>query len=31
VPRVIVTDQRKNYRAAVCELLPGVEHRQHRY
>jgi len=31
VPRVIVTDQRKSYRAPVRELLPGVEHRQHRY
>jgi putative transposase len=31
VPRVIVTDQLKSYGAAKRELLPGVEHRQHRY
>jgi putative transposase len=31
VPRVIVTDQLKSYGAAMRELLPGVEHRQHRY
>src|SRR5437899_11474752 len=31
VPRVIVTDKLKSYRAAKQELLPGVEHRQHRY
>jgi putative transposase len=31
LPRVIVTDQRKSYGAAKCELLPSVEHRQHRY
>src|SRR6185437_7120226 len=31
VPRVIVTDQLKSYRAAKREILPGVEHRQHRY
>jgi putative transposase len=30
VPRVIVTDQLKSYGAAMRELLPGVEHRQHR-
>jgi putative transposase len=31
VPRVIVTDQLASYGAAKRELLPGVEHRQHRY
>jgi putative transposase len=31
VPRVIVTDKLKSYDAAKRELLPGVEHRQHRY
>jgi putative transposase len=31
VPRVIVTDHLKSYGAAKRELLPGVEHRQHRY
>jgi putative transposase len=31
VPRVIVTDQLKSYAAAKQELLPSVEHRQHRY
>jgi putative transposase len=31
VPRVIITDQLKSYEAAKRELLPGVEHRQHRY
>ena len=30
VPRVINTDKRKSYRAAKREMLPGVEHRQHR-
>jgi putative transposase len=30
-PRVIVTDKLKSYGAAKRELLPGVEHRQHRY
>jgi putative transposase len=30
-PRVIITDQLKSYGAAKRELLPGVEHRQHRY
>jgi hypothetical protein len=30
VPRVIVTDQLKSYGAAMRELLPGGEHRQHR-
>jgi putative transposase len=31
VPRVIITDKRKSYGAAKQEILPGVEHRQHRY
>src|SRR5215470_19324304 len=31
VPRVIVTDKLKSYGATKRELLPGVEHRQHRY
>jgi putative transposase len=31
VPRVIVTDQLKSYGAAKREILPRVEHRQHRY
>jgi putative transposase len=31
VPRVIVTDRLKSYAAAKREMLPRVEHRQHRY
>jgi putative transposase len=31
VPRVLVTDKLKSYAAAKREILPGVEHRQHRY
>jgi putative transposase len=31
VPRVIITDQLKSSGAAKQELLPGVEHRPHRY
>jgi putative transposase len=31
VPLVIVTDKLKSYSAAKREILPGVEHRQHRY
>jgi putative transposase len=31
VPRVIIIDKLKSYGAAKQELLPGVEHRQHRY
>ena len=31
VPRVIITDKLKSYAAAKRELLPGAEHRQHRY
>src|SRR4029453_17055840 len=29
--RVLITDQRKSYGAAKREIVPGVEHRQHRY
>jgi putative transposase len=31
VPRVISTDKLQSYGAAKREMLPGVEHRQHRY
>ncbi len=31
VPRVLMTDQLKSYGAAKREVLPSVEHRQHRY
>ena len=31
VPRVIITDQLRNYGAAKREILPSVEHQQHRY
>jgi putative transposase len=31
VPRVIITDKLESYGAAKRELLPSVEHRQHRY
>ncbi|WP_196602005.1 DDE-type integrase/transposase/recombinase [Gloeocapsopsis dulcis] len=30
VPRVIVTDKLKSYGAAKRDLLPSVEHRQHK-
>jgi len=30
VPRVMVTDKLASYGAAKCEVLPGVERRQHR-
>jgi putative transposase len=30
VPRVIVTDKLKSYAAAKREIMPGVEHRQHK-
>lgn len=30
IPRVIITDKLKSYGAAKRELLPSVEHRQHR-
>jgi putative transposase len=29
VPRVIITDKLRSYGAAKCEILSGVEHRQH--
>jgi putative transposase len=31
VPRVIITDKLRSYGAAKRELMPSVEHRQHRY
>src|SRR5215510_13986899 len=31
VPQVIITDKLKSYEAAKREIMPGVEHRQHRY
>jgi putative transposase len=31
VPRVIITDKLKSCGAAKREILPGMEHRQHRY
>jgi len=31
IPRVLITDKLKSYGAAKRELLPSVEHRQHRY
>jgi putative transposase len=31
VPRVVITDKLKSYGAAMREILPSVEHRQHRY
>jgi len=31
VPRVMVTDKLQSYGAAKREMLPSVEHRQHRY
>jgi putative transposase len=31
VPRVIITDKLRSYGAAKQEILPSVEHRQHRY
>lgn len=30
VPRIIITDQLKSYEAACKELMPSVEHRQHK-
>ena len=30
VPRVIITDKLKSYAAAKREIMPGVEHRQHK-
>jgi putative transposase len=31
MPRVIMTDKLASYGAAKREILPSVEHRQHRY
>jgi putative transposase len=31
LPRVIITDKLTSYGAAKREILPDVEHRQHRY
>jgi len=31
VPRVIITDKLKSYSAAQAEVLPGVNHLQHKY
>jgi putative transposase len=31
MPRVLITDKLKSYGAAKQEIMPGVEHRQHRY
>ncbi len=30
VPRVIITDKLKSYSAEKAEIMPGVEHRQHK-
>jgi len=30
VPRVIITDKLKSYGTAKAEVMPGVEHRQHK-
>jgi putative transposase len=30
VPRVIITDKLRSYGAAKAEIMPGVEHRQHK-
>ena len=30
VPRVLITDKLQSYGAAKAELLPGVDHRQHK-
>ncbi len=30
VPRVIITDKLKSYGAEEAEVMPGVEHRQHK-
>ena len=29
-PRVLITDKPKSYAAAKADILPGVEHRQHK-
>jgi len=30
VPRVVITDKRRSYGAALKEIMPSVEHRQHK-
>ena len=30
MPRVIITDKLRSYGAAKSEIMPGVEHRQHK-
>ena len=30
VPRVLITDKLKSYSAAKAEIMPGVEHHQHK-
>ena len=30
VPRVIITDKLRSYSAAKAEIMPGVEHHQHK-
>ena len=30
MPRVLITDKLKSYAAAKREIMPGVEHRQHK-
>ncbi len=30
MPRVIITDKLKSHGAAKAEIMPGVEHRQHK-
>jgi putative transposase len=30
IPRIIITDKLKSYGAAKRQILPGVEHRQHK-
>ena len=29
-PRVLITDKLKSYAAAIVQVIPGVEHRQHK-
>jgi putative transposase len=31
VPRLLITDKLRRYGVAQCDMLPGVEHRQHRH
>jgi putative transposase len=30
VPHVIITDKLRSYSAAKADIMPGVEHRQHK-